>query len=129
MPIQKYDGLPISAGEALIDALRFRLHLGHQVVIALDMRPARSADLHEHESLAIGRMQLEEPLDAAKSFRNSLGVIYAIDAEPEIFHFVHAKAAEQRRALFVRGHGRDWGRLLAVERHADRKRSHRREVI
>ena len=84
MPVQKHDGLPVSGFKFPVDAFSFCFHLGHQIVITLDVGATRRANLHEGELADEGRIFFEETLDAYEALGKTLGVIDAIDANSEI---------------------------------------------
>src|ERR1700732_2945629 len=79
LALEKHNGVPLSSLETPIDAFRLGFHFGEQVVIALDMCPARSSDLHECEFPLIAGEFLEESLDRKEPLKNSLGIVDAID--------------------------------------------------
>jgi len=81
MPLQEDDWLPSARAEAAVDAIGFRLHFRHQILIALDVSAAGRADLHESKLFLIRGVFLEEPLDSAKPLGNALGIVHSIDAK------------------------------------------------
>src|ERR1700741_4956357 len=52
--LEKDDGFPLRRLEGSVDALGFRADLVKKTLIALDIRAAGSADLHEREAPLIG---------------------------------------------------------------------------
>src|SRR5882762_5812758 len=79
LALKEHDGLPLSSLEAPVNSFRLGLHFGEQVVIALDVRPARSSNLHEREFSLIAGEFFEKPFDRQEPLENPLGVIDAID--------------------------------------------------
>src|SRR5689334_19549774 len=84
MPVQKHDRLPIPRLEFPVDTFGFSFHLGHQLVITLDVGAAGSANLHEGELTDKRRIFFQEALDACEALGQAFGVIHAIDADTEI---------------------------------------------
>src|SRR5580658_3632657 len=119
--VQEYDGLPIVGLKAAINAFGFLDGLFHQVVIALNVRAARGADLHKRKLAPVSRTFFEEPLNGAEFFRDALRVIHAVQAATEKRR-ANAKLAKQTRALEMgkleRRHG-----VLGITRHANGDRT------
>src|SRR6202035_1184656 len=69
LAFKEHNVRPLFSLEAPIDASRFSLHFGEQVVIALDMRPARRSDLHDREFSLIAGEFFEEPLDRQEALK------------------------------------------------------------
>ena len=84
VPFQKDNWFPLPGLESLVDALRFRFYVRDQVLIAVDMGTAGSADLYMREAALVGRMLLQKPLNASKSLRDALGVVQPIDTNPQV---------------------------------------------
>src|SRR6267143_3813703 len=83
MLLEEHDGFPARGLEARVDAFHFGAYLGEKILVTLDIRPARRADLHESKTLLIVRIQFQKTLDATEAFQDAFGVIHAIDADPE----------------------------------------------
>ncbi len=79
----KHDGFPARRLEARVDAFGFHADFVEEIFVALDVRAAGRADLHERESLLVRGVQLEKALQSAKTFQDSLGVVNAIDTHAE----------------------------------------------
>ena len=83
MPDQEMNR-PISLrAKSCIDALGQCQDLLLELCILLDLRAARSGDLHKGESSDPLRFQFQEPFDGQKSFKNALGVIQTLDAQAD----------------------------------------------
>src|ERR1700687_3611646 len=83
MPLKKHNWFPARRLEARVNAFRFRVDLRKESLIALYIRAARGADLHERETLLICRMPFQKTLDGIKSLEKSFGVIHTIDSDTE----------------------------------------------
>src|SRR5215475_5460380 len=100
--LEEEDRLPAFGVEPPVDPLCFRLHLRQKVVIALDVRAARSADLRKAELSLVTGVTIEKSLDRQKPLQNTFGVVHAVHAHAQVERF-HAKLFEERLALCVRG--------------------------
>lgn len=81
MPFQKnYRPPPISL-ELPVDALRLGLHFGLKIVVALDMRAARCANLHEREDTLIAGILLQESFHREEALQNSFCLIEPVDPD------------------------------------------------
>src|SRR5258708_11552404 len=94
LALKKHNRLPLPSLEAPVDAFRLGLHLGEQIVIALDVRPTRSSNLHEREFSLIAGILFEEPLNSQKALQNAFGVIDAVDADAHECR-LHAQTSQQ----------------------------------
>src|SRR6266849_528890 len=83
MLLEEHDGFPTRGLEARVDAFYLGAYLGEKILVTLDIRPARRADLHERKTLLIVRIQFQKALDGAEAFEDAFGVIHAIDADAE----------------------------------------------
>src|SRR5260221_13383678 len=127
MPLEEYDRLPSTRAEAPVDAIGFRLHFRHQILVALDMGPAGRPDLHERKLLLIRRVLIEKTLDSAEPLRNAFGIIDPIDAKPHESR-LDSQLTEQFGSF--RARSLRWGRsAVLLEGHADREGPDRGEVI
>ena len=122
--LKEYDWLPPIHLETQVDAFRFGVHFRQQVAVSLDLGAAGSAYLDKSELLLVCGIFVQESLDAAKLFQNSLGVIDSINTHPHI-RSVYTEALEQRRSLKVTRSMRSGRRGRLGEGDADRKRPHR----
>src|SRR5580765_4454648 len=119
LTVQKNNGLPVICAEPPVDAIHLGLHLGLQIMVALDVSTARSPDLNKRENALIARIFFEEPLYCQESLENPLGVVEAVDSNAHQCSF-DSESLQQGSAKFV-------GRLLRMVRlrfrgiHADRK--------
>jgi hypothetical protein len=82
---EEVDGFParVVSLELPVDRVCQRLELGYQIAISRDVRAARSAELNEGDLPSLLGIALEEPLDRAESLGDTLGVIDAVDADPD----------------------------------------------
>src|SRR5690242_1002017 len=83
LPVQEDNRLPLGSLKAPVDAFGFDFDISQEVVIALDMGAAGSANLDKGEFFPIDRVLLEQPLNGQKALQNALGVIDAIHSHPE----------------------------------------------
>src|SRR5690349_7210096 len=100
MPFQQDNRLPTPGLEPCIDAIRLSGDFVQQPLIAVNFGAAGSADLNKCEASLIGRVKLQEALDPAKSFEDTLRVIHAVDSHPKQSG-LDAQLIAQRGALFV----------------------------
>src|SRR5258707_5839432 len=110
------DGLPVAGAETPIDAFRLGLHLDQQVLVALDARAARRANLDEGKTRSVLPVLVEEALDGQEPLNDALRVVDAIDA--------HAKKRTRVESEPDRLVGGDWPGVDVLqgvlrERHAD----------
>src|SRR5208282_2581749 len=119
MPLQKYDRFPPSGLQLGVDPVCFRAHFFQEILVALDVRSARRADLHETESPLVRRIQLQESLDCPEPLQNSFRVIHAVHSYAKQ-RSLNSQFFAERRAL----RSRTWHfvRVMSVlrKRHADR---------
>src|SRR5436190_1742034 len=80
LPFQQYDRFPLVRAESPVDSLCFSLYLRLQIVISLDVSPARRSDLNEREYALIPLIFLQESLDRQESLQNPLGVVQTVHA-------------------------------------------------
>ena len=81
MPLQEQDRFPVVSLEAPVNAFGLRLDFRNQVLITRDMRAAGCANLDKRKSSDVGRMPFQETLNPTEAFRDTLGVIQAIDSD------------------------------------------------
>ena len=100
LPVQQHDRLPLVRLESPVDAIGFRLHFGLQVVIALDVRAAGSANLHKGKHALVARIFFQKAFDGEKALQNSLGIVHPVDAYSHESG-LDSQILQQRRSFFV----------------------------
>ena len=71
------------------------------MLITIDLGAAGGANLHKRKAALVGGVKFEKVLDASEALQNSLGVVEAIDADPQQACFDAEFGAE--RGAFVAG--------------------------
>jgi len=71
----------VASLEARVDAVGVGRHVGQQILIAIDIGAAGSANLDKGEAPLVGRVELEKEFDGAKTLENAFRVVDAIDAD------------------------------------------------
>jgi len=79
----QHDRLIPFAAESLIDALSQRVDLIVEMLVLVDDRPARRRDLNEGKLADPLGLQLEQSFDGEKSLDDALGVVQAVDTDPD----------------------------------------------
>src|SRR5215467_11005951 len=77
LPVKKNNGSPFVLLKAPVDATGLHFDLSFQIVIALQVRAARSADLHESKLPLISGIFFQQPFDRKKALEDPLGVVQA----------------------------------------------------
>ncbi|OQA40678.1 MAG: hypothetical protein BWY49_00735 [Candidatus Omnitrophica bacterium ADurb.Bin314] len=82
---KKKDRLVIPFLKTLVDSFNKFLNLFQMVLITSDQGPGRRAQLDKDKlSLEIGVL-LENPLDRAEALEQALGVVDAVNTDPDLF--------------------------------------------
>src|SRR5258706_12282094 len=118
MTLEKEDGLPVAGLEARVDAVGVGRHVGQQILIAVDIGAAGSANLDKGEAPLVGRVELEKEFDGAKTLENAFCVVDAIDADSEK-RGADAELTAQRGALFIHAAMRLEGMAVFLKSNAD----------
>src|SRR5712671_4429302 len=74
---------PAASLETRVDAVGLSGNLVQQILIALDVGAARRSDLDKGKAALVGRVKLEKKLDGPEALKNALGIVDAIDSDPE----------------------------------------------
>src|SRR5581483_7216497 len=83
LAIQENDRSPGTAAEPSVDALGLLLHFAHQILVALDVRPARRADLDKRQIPLIRRILIQQPFDPPKALEDTLRIIDPVYSQSE----------------------------------------------
>src|SRR5215813_1618131 len=83
MLAQEHDRLPAASLEFCVDTFGFRTHFIQKLLVARNIRATGCADLHESEAPLVCRITFEKQLNAAESFKNTFGIVDAVDADAE----------------------------------------------
>src|SRR5579872_4866458 len=126
LTIQEQDRPPGSDVEPAVDALRFLFHFRHQILVPLDLGPARGADLDKGQVPLVGRIPIKKLFDRAESLENSFCVIDTVNAHAEEGR-LNSQAPQQWRSAAAGQFSA--ARALPAKVDADRKGSHCREVL
>src|SRR5262245_36083880 len=92
LALEQLNRFPGFRAEPPVDAIGFRLHLDQQILVPLDARAARRADLHEAEALTIVRKLFEEAFDPQEALEDAFRVIHPVDAHAEKHAAAETKA-------------------------------------
>src|ERR1039457_1321539 len=127
MPLNQDNWFPAGGLETRIDPFSFNGDFVQKILVTLDLRTARSADLHERKTALICRVQLQKPLYTAEAFDYAFGVIDAVDSNAKQTSF-YAQLFAQRGALRSGTASRFVLRRDFGEGHADGVRAHARDM-
>src|ERR1700730_8818934 len=125
--LEKHQRFPSRRLKSGVDAFGFAADFGQEILVALDVRAAGRSDLHESETLLVGRVQFEKTLESAETLENPFRVVHAVNANAQKGSLnIHFSA--QSGALCARaGRLTDSMRILR-KRHADGIRAHPSDV-
>src|SRR5664279_523605 len=127
LSVQKNYGLPCVRLESPVDAVGFRFHIRHEIVIALEVTSTGSANLHECELALVARVLLQKTLNGQKTLQNTFCVIDPVYAHTHKGS-LNSQGFEQRRTFDIRNRCR-LRRAHICEVHTDGERLHQGEMV
>jgi len=80
MSFQEKDRSPLARLKAPVDPIGLSLDGGDQVLIPLDVGATRRPEFHKGKFPLELRVFLQKPLDASQTFKQSFGIVEAINA-------------------------------------------------
>src|SRR5579859_6378071 len=128
MLLQQHDGFPSAGLESRVNSLGFGSDFFKEMLVAVDLRAARRANLHKREAVLVVRIEIQEIFDSAETLDDSFRVVHPIHAHAEQAS-IHTQLVQKCRALLARGF--PFRRSIVAilwKRHADRVWPHARHV-